>query len=163
MEEETKANEEIKNEGEEKNTVNTKQQELDELNDRYKRLLAEFENYKKRSAKERENLYNSLVSDIVTPMLPVLDNLEKAAEADTADTAYKEGINLVLKQFRDVLNSLGVKEIEAEGQSFDPEVHEAVSSVVDEQLGEKVVKDVFRKGYKIGNKVVRHAMVSVAN
>lgn len=163
MEEETKANEEIKNEGEEKNVVNPKQQELDELNDRYKRLLAEFENYKKRSAKERESLYNSLVADIVTPMLPVLDNLEKAAEANTEDTAYKEGINLVLKQFRDVLNSLGVKEIEAEGQSFDPEVHEAVSSVVDEQLGEKVVKDVFRKGYKIGNKVVRHAMVSVAN
>ena len=107
MEEETKANEEIKNEGEEKNVVNPKQQELDELNDRYKRLLAEFENYKKRSAKERESLYNSLVADIVTPMLPVLDNLEKAAEANTEDTAYKEGINLVLKQFRDVLNSLG--------------------------------------------------------
>ena len=113
--------EEIKEETTAVPEVDDKQKELDELTDRYKRILAEFENYKKRSAKERENLYNSLLSDIVTPMLPVLDNLEKATDAKTEDTAYKDGINLVLKQFRDVLNSLGVKEIEAVGQSFDPE------------------------------------------
>ncbi len=143
--------------------VDEKQKELDELTDRYKRILAEFENYKKRSAKERENLYSSLLSDIVTPMLPVLDNLEKATDAKTEDTAYKEGVNLVLKQFRDALNSLGVKEIEAVGQSFDPEVHEAVSSIQDDTLGEKEVKEVLRKGYKIGTKVIRHSMVVVAN
>ena len=143
--------------------VDDKQKELDELTDRYKRILAEFENYKKRSAKERENLYNSLLSDIITSMLPVLDNLEKATDAQTEDTAYKDGINLVLKQFRDVLNSLGVKEIEAVGQSFDPEIHEAVSSVQDDKLGEQVVKEVLRKGYQIGTKVIRHAMVVVAN
>lgn len=142
---------------------NEKQKEIDELTDRYKRIMAEFENYKKRSAKERENLYNSLLADIVTPMLSVLDNLEKAAEAKTEDEPYKEGVNLVLKQFKDVLNSLGVKEIETVGQSFDPEIHEAVSSVQDDALGEKIVKEVFRKGYKIGTKVIRHAMVVVAN
>lgn len=143
--------------------IDEKQKELDELTDRYKRILAEFENYKKRSTKEREGLYNSLLSDIITPMLPVLDNLEKAVDAETKDEAYKAGIDLVLKQFKDVLNSLGVKEIEALGQSFDPELHEAVSSVQDDTLGEKEVKEVFRKGYKIGTKVIRHAMVSVAN
>lgn len=144
-------------------TLDAKQKEIDELTDRYKRILAEFENYKKRSAKERENLYNSLVSDIVNPMLPVLDNLENATNAKTEDNAYKEGINLVLKQFKDVLNSLGVKEIEAVGLSFDPEVHEAVTSVQDDTLGEKEIKEVLRKGYKIGTKVIRHAMVVVAN
>lgn len=143
--------------------VDEKQKELDELTDRYKRILAEFENFKKRSAKEREGLYNSLLSDIVTPMLPVLDNLEKAVDVKTEDEAYKTGIDLVLKQFKDVLNSLGVTEIETVGQNFDPEVHEAVSSVQDDTLGEKVVKEVFRKGYKIGSKVIRHAMVVVAN
>ena len=140
-----------------------KQTELDELTDRYKRILAEFENYKKRSAKERETLYNSLLADIVTPMLPVLDNLENATNAKTEDSAYKDGVNLVLKQFKDVLTSLGVKEIEAVGQSFDPEVHEAVSSVQDDTLGEKEVKEVLRKGYMIGAKVLRHAMLVVAN
>ena len=143
--------------------VDEKQKEIDELTDRYKRIMAEFENYKKRSTKERESLYNSLLADIVTPMLPVLDNLEKAAEAKTEDEAYKEGVNLVLKQFKDVLNSLGVKEIATVGENFDPEVHEAVSSVVDDTLGEKIVKEVFRKGYKTGTKVIRHAMVVVAN
>lgn len=140
-----------------------KQKELDELTDRYKRILAEFENFKKRSAKERESLYNSLLSDIVTPMLPVLDNLEKAVDVKTKDEAYKTGIDLVLKQFKDVLNTLGVTEIETVGLSFDPEVHEAVSSVQDDTLGEKEIKEVFRKGYKIGSKVIRHAMVVVAN
>lgn len=143
--------------------VSSTQKELEELTDRYKRILAEFENYKKRSAKERESLYASILSDIVTPMLPVLDNLEKAVEVKTEDEAYKAGIDLVLKQFKDVLNSLGVKEIEGVGHDFDPEVHEAVSSVQDDTLGEKVVKEVFRKGYKIGTKVIRHAMVVVAN
>lgn len=155
--------EENKKELKEEPKIDEKQKKIDELTDRYKRILAEFENYKKRSAKERENLYNSLLSDIITPMLPVLDNLEKATDAKTEDNAYKEGINLVLKQFKDVLNSLGVKEIEALGQSFDPEVHEAVTSIQDESLGEKEVKEVLRKGYKIGTKVIRHAMVVVAN
>ena len=125
--------------------------------------MAEFDNFKKRSAKEREGLYNSLLSDIVSKFLPVVDNLEKAVNSNTEDEGYKQGVELVLKQFMDVLNSLGVQEIEGVGSNFNPEYHEAVSSVQDETLGEKEIKEVFRKGYRIGDKVIRHSMVVVAN
>ena len=137
--------------------------ELDETTDRLKRLMAEFDNYKKRSSKEKEMLYNTLLGDIVTTFLPVLDNLEKAANAESKDEAYKQGINLVIKQFKDVFKSNGVEEIETIGKTFDPEVHEAVSSMQDETKGEKEITAELRKGYKIGNKVIRHAMVIVAN
>lgn len=138
-------------------------QELEETTDRYKRLMAEFDNYKKRSAKERDGLYNSLVADIVTSLLPTLDNLEKAVNAKTEDNAYKQGVEMVLKQFVDTLGNMGVKEIETVGTTFNPEYHEAVSSVEDENLGEKEIKEEFRKGYRIGDKVIRHSMVVVAN
>lgn len=139
------------------------QTELDELNDRYKRMMAEFDNYKKRSQKEREGLYNSLVADIVTSFLPILDNLEKAVNSKTSDEQYKQGVEMVLKQFYDSLLALGVETIKTVGESFNPEYHEAVSSVEDESLGEKIIKEEFRKGYKIGEKVIRHSMVVVAN
>ena len=173
MEENKKEKEEIK---EEKNTVEEKDEQtklkdtilmqkekLDEQEDRLKRLMAEFDNFKKRSSKEREGLYNSLVSDIFSSLLPVIDNLEKAVEAKTEDEAYKQGVELVLKQFKDVLSANEVEEIETVGQVFDPELHEAVASVTDETLGEKVIKEEYRKGYKIGSKVIRHSMVVVAN
>lgn len=163
MEEEKKETEvqaEVTNKADE--MIELKKQ-LEEKEDRLKRLMAEFDNFKKRSGKERELLYNSLISDIVKSLLPVLDNLEKAASTATADENYKQGVELVLKQFKEVLVSNGVSEIAAVGTTFDPEVHEAVSSVVDETLGEKEIKEEFRKGYKIGNKVIRHSMVVVAN
>ena len=138
-------------------------QELEETTDRLKRIMAEFENYKKRSGKEREMLYNSLLADIVSSFLPVIDNLEKAAEAKTEDENYKQGLELVLKQFKDVLTKFGVEEIKTVGEIFDPEVHEAVSSIQDETKGEKEIVQDFRKGYKIKTKVIRHAMVVVAN
>lgn len=137
--------------------------ELEDVKDRHTRLIAEFDNLKKRSAKEREGFYNSIIADIITALLPVLDNLEKAAEASTQDEEYKKGIELVLKQFKDVLEANGVKEIEAEGKPFDPELHEAVSTIQDENLGEKIVAKEYRKGYTIGTKVIRHSMVVVAN
>ena len=152
--------EEIIKESEE--LVKTKQ-ELEETTDRLKRIMAEFENYKKRSGKEREMLYNSLLADIVSSFLPVIDNLEKAAEAKTEDENYKQGLELVLKQFKDVLTKFGVEEIKTVGETFDPEVHEAVSSIQDETKGEKEIVQDFRKGYKVGTKVIRHAMVVVAN
>lgn len=139
------------------------QAELDDTTDRLKRIMAEFENYKKRSSKERDNLYGSILADIVEKMLPVLDNLEKAVEAKTGDKDYKAGIELVLKQYQDVLTSLGVKKIETVGTTFDPEIHEAVSSVQDDKYGEKEITQEFRTGYMIGTKVIRHAMVVVAN
>jgi len=161
--EESVKKQELSEETKLKDTILLQKQELDEKEDRLKRLMAEFDNFKKRSAKEREGLYNSLISDIFTSMLPVIDNLEKAATAQTEDEGYKQGVELVLKQFKDVLTANGVQEIEAVGQTFDPEVHEAVGSVVDETLGEKEIKEEYRKGYKIGNKVIRHSMVVVAN
>ena len=154
---------EISEETKLKDTILLQKEQLNEQEDRLKRLMAEFDNFKKRSAKEREGLYNSLVSDIFTSLLPVIDNLEKAAEAKTEDESYKQGVELVLKQFKDVLSVNGVNEIESVGQTFDPEVHEAVGTVIDENLGEKEIKEEYRKGYKIGNKVIRHSMVVVAN
>ena len=138
-------------------------QDYDELDDRYKRILAEFENYKKRSNKERESLYNSILSDVVEVILPVVDNLENAAKVETTDENYKQGVELVLKQFKDVLAAKGVEEIKALGETFDPELHEAVSSVQDDTKGEKEIVQEYRKGYKIGTKVIRHSMVVVAN
>ena len=161
MEEEVKVDE--TQEKEENYIIDPKQRELDELNDRYKRVLAEFENYKKRSSKERETLYNSIVSDIVEVFLPVVDNLENALKIETQDVEYKKGIELVLKQFKDILKSKGVEEIPAMGETFDPALHEAVSSVQDPEKNTQEIVQEYRKGYKIGNRVIRHSMVVVAN
>ena len=146
-----------------KDTILLQKQQLEDQEDRLKRLMAEFDNFKKRSSKEREGLYNSLISDIITSLLPVIDNLEKAVSVKTEDEAYKQGVELVLKQFKDVLTANGVQEIEAIGMPFDPEVHEAVGMVTDETLGEKIIKEEYRKGYKIGSIVIRHSIVVVAN
>ena len=137
--------------------------EIDEKDDRLKRLMAEFDNFKKRSAKEREPLYNSIIADIALSLLPVIDNLEKAVSVKTEDNNYKIGVELVLKQFKDVLKSNGITEIETIGKTFDPELHEAVSSVEDSELGVQEIKEEYRKGYMIGNKVIRHSLVVVAN
>lgn len=146
-----------------KKQIESQKVQIDETEDRLKRVAAEFDNYKKRNVKERDGMYNSLVADIVSNFLPILDNLEKAAEVETKDEEYKKGIELVLKQFKDVLSARGVTEIETLGNTFDPELHEAVSSVQDGTKGEKEIVQEYRKGYKIGDKVIRHSMVVVAN
>ena len=148
---------------EEKKEQETLKIQLEETEDRLKRVAAEFDNYKKRSSKEKEDMYSSIMGDVVSNFLPVIDNLEKAVESKTEDESYKQGVELVLKQFKDVLGANGVKEIETIGKTFDPELHEAVSLVTDESLGEKEIKEEYRKGYMIGNKVIRHSMVVVAN
>ena len=161
MEDNKEKQEEIKeeNEKEENTEINADmiklKEDLDNTTDRLKRLMAEFDNFKKRNAKERDILYNSILGDVINRLLPVLDNLEKAASVETTDTNYKQGIDLVLKQYIDVLSSFGVKEIESIGKTFDP--------VQDENLGEKEIKEEYRKGYKLGDRVIRHAMVVVAN
>ena len=164
-EENKELNEEIKQD--EMQTGNTEMEQIqadfDDLTDRYKRVLAEFENFKKRSSKERELLYNSILSDIVESLLPVVDNLENAAKVETEDENYKKGVEMVLKQFKDLLQAKGVEEIKTVGETFDPGLHEAVSSIRDENLGEKEIAQEYRKGYKIGDKVIRHSMVVVAN
>ncbi len=154
--------EEVNNEQEELAPDEIEQQ-LAEAEDRYMRLFAEFENFKKRTLKEKESLRNMLVSDIMTSILPIIDNLEKAIAAGTDDESYEEGIKMILKQLKDVLAYNGVKEIETVGHQFDPELHEAVSHVTDDKLGPNTIKEEFRKGYIIGNKVIRHSMVIVAN
>lgn len=146
-----------------KKQIETQKIQIDETEDRLKRVAAEFDNYKKRNAKERDGMYNSLIADIISGFLPIIDNLEKAVEAETKDEEYKKGIELVLKQFKDVLSARGVTEIETVGKTFDPELHEAVSSVQDDTKGEKEIVQEYRKGYMIGNRVIRHSMVIVAN
>ena len=165
--EKIEAQEEINepNEKKEENKVQEKElitkEQYDELDDRYKRVLAEFENFKKRSLKEREGLYNSVLADIILGMLPAMDNLENAMKAECKDENYKQGIELVYKQFKDFLEKNGVQEIPAIGETFDPSVHEAVSSVQDDTKGAQEIVQEYRKGYKIGSKVIRHSMVVV--
>ena len=135
----------------------------DEYFEHLKRNMAEFDNYKKRIAKEKDTMYNVIASDLVADILPSLDNFEKALAADTEDASFKEGISMIYTQLCDALKKIGVSEIEAENSTFDPNLHEAVMHVEDENYGEKQVVEVFRKGYIIGDKVIRHAMVKVAN
>lgn len=169
--EEVKENqEEISEETQKNNEINSlkdkielQKKDLEEQDDRIKRLMAEFENYKKRSDKERTSLYSSVMGDVIISLLPVLDNLEKAAKTETKDEQYKNGIDMVLEQFKEVLKSNNVTEIEAVGKKFDPSIHEAVSSIQDETLGEKEIKEEYRKGYMIGDRVLRHSLVVVAN
>lgn len=162
-------NENIAEENKEQNNekindeLQTKQIELDELNDRYKRVFAEFENYKKRTQKEREGLYNSVLGDIITKILPVIDNMEIAVNAECKDENYKQGVELVQKQFKEFLTKNNVEEIPALGEIFDPSVHEAVSTVQDDTKQSQEIVQEYRKGYKIGSKVLRHSMVVVAN
>ena len=160
--ENSKEKEENKNE-EKDCIIDPKQQEIDDLNDRYKRVLAEFENFKKRSGKERETLYNSILGDVVEAFLPIVDNLENAVKAETQDEEYRKGVELVLKQFKDILKAKGVEEIPAIGETFDPSLHEAVSSIQDPSKNAQEIVQEYRKGYKIGSKVIRHSMVIVAN
>lgn len=139
------------------------EKEIEEVNDRLKRIMAEFENYKKRNIKEKEQQYSSILGDVVSSLLPIIDNLEKAVKVETQDASFKQGVELVFKQLVDILSGYGVKKIEAVGNTFDPELHEAIGHVEDEELGEQIVKEEYRTGYKIGDKVIRHSMVIVAN
>ena len=148
-------------ENEEKSELQKKQIELDELDDRYKRVFAEFENYKKRTQKERDGLYNSVLGDIIVNMLPILDNLQMAVNAECKDEGYKQGVELVEKQFKEFLSKNNVEEIPAVGEVFDPSVHEAVSRVIDDAKQSGEIVQEYRKGYKLGSKVLRHSMVVV--
>ena len=160
-ENEVKSEEKEEVKKDEKTELQLKQIELDELNDRYKRVFAEFENYKKRTKKEKENLYNSVLGDIILNMLPLIDNLNMAVNAECKDEDYKKGVELVQKQFNDFLSKHNVEEIPALGEIFDPSVHEAVSSVQDSEKQAQEIVQEYRKGYKIGSKVLRHSMVVV--
>lgn len=132
--------------------------------DKYLRQVAEFDNYRKRTTAEKAAMYSNGVRDTVEKLLPVVDNFERAVNSatDTEDPLYT-GVLMILKQLRDVLTELGVEEIPAEGEPFDPNYHNAVMHIDDENCDDNVVVEVFQKGYKLGDKVIRHSMVKVAN
>ena len=137
--------------------------ELADQKDKYLRLMAEYDNFRKRSAKERLELMETAKGNAVSEILPVLDNFERALATETQDEAYKSGVEMIFKQFSDALAKLGVEVIDPTGQEFDPNVANAVNQIEDENLGENIVAQTFQKGYKVGGKVIRYAMVVVAN
>lgn len=131
--------------------------------DKYLRLAAEYDNFRKRSAKERESIYSDVRADTVTRFLPVYDNLCRALAQATEDEAYRKGVEMIMTQMNEVLEKLGVTEIPSVGETFDPELHNAVMHVEDEEKGENEIVEEFQKGFKLGDKVIRFAMVKVAN
>lgn len=132
-------------------------------NDKYLRLAAEYDNYRKRTAKEKESAWSEAKAQTVAAFLPVYDNLERAMKQETADEAYKKGVELTMKGFQDALASLGVELIPALGETFDPNRHNAVMHVDDGEAGENTVVEVFQQGFICGEKVIRFSMVKVAN
>ena len=168
--EETAA-ETVENKEEESFTVSREQMEkmeqlaklVSDSNDKYLRLAAEYDNYRKRTAREKENIYGDAKADTVKPFLEVYDNLVRGVAQFEEGDGHRQGMEMIAKQFLDVLAKLGVTEIEAEGQPFDPEKHNAVMHIDDENFGENEVVQVFQAGFMMGDKVVRHAIVQVAN
>lgn len=150
--------------GTEESALSALQAQYDELNDRYLRMAAEYDNFRKRSRAEREGVHADAVAHAVGALLTTVDNLSRALAQPTEDAAYKQGIEMTYNQMMESFQSLGVTEIEAApGTPFDPNKHNAVMHVDDDALGENVIAEVFQKGFQIGDKVVRHAMVKVAN
>ncbi len=131
--------------------------------EQFLRLAAEYDNYRKRTAKEKESLWTDAKADTIQAFLPVYDNLERAMKQDTSDEAYKKGVEMTMNQLKEVFAKLGVTEIEAEGKPFDPNLHNAVMHIEDENFGENTVAQVFQAGFMLGEKVIRFAMVQVAN
>lgn len=136
---------------------------LADANDKYLRLAAEYDNYRKRTTREKENVYGTAKADTIKPFLAVLDNLERGVQQFEEGDGHRQGLEMICKQFIDVLGQMGVTEIPALGQPFDPEKHNAVMHTEDESTGENTIVEVFQKGFMIGDKVLRFAMVKVAN
>ena len=139
------------------------QQKFDALNDRYLRLLAEYDNFRKRTQREKDELSGYVTAGTVEKFLPVFDNLERAAGYDTGSEEFAKGFELIRAGLQDVLKNLGVQSYAEEGDSFNPDLHHAVSHIEDESLGENIVSQVMQKGYKLGERVIRHALVQTAN
>ena len=138
--------------------------QLESVKDQFVRLTAEYDNYRKRTAKEKDNLYQDAKADTIKEFLAVYDNLERAVATEgDEDSPHKKGLEMIFHQYQEILKKLGVTEIEAQGQPFDPEKHNAVMHIDDENLGENVVSQVFQAGFLLGDKVIRHAIVQVAN
>jgi molecular chaperone GrpE len=138
--------------------------QLESVKDQYTRLGAEYDNYRKRTAKEKDNIYQDAKADTIKAFLDVYDNLERAvATPGGEDSPHKKGLEMIFQQYKNILEKLGVTEIEAKGQTFDPEKMNAVMHIDDENLGENEVAQVFQAGFQMGDKIVRYAIVQVAN
>ena len=137
--------------------------EMDTLNDKYLRICAEYDNFRKRSQKEKDSLYGDVKAETLKKFLPVYDNLVRALAQSTEDEAYRRGVEMIMNQFNVTMEKLGVTEIECLGKKFDPAFHNAVMHVEDEEKGEDEIVEVFQKGFMMGDKVIRFAMVKVAN
>ena len=138
-------------------------EKLAQAEEKYLRLAAEYDNYRKRTAKEKESAWTNAKAQTVAAFLPVYDNLERALKQQTTDEAYAKGVEMTMKGLQDVLTKLGVEVIPALGETFDPNCHNAVMHVEDESAGENTVVEVFQQGFTCGDKVIRFAMVKVAN
>lgn len=137
--------------------------ELEDSRDMYLRTVAEYDNFRKRTAKEKIEIYSDATMKAVSEILSVIDNFERALAVETPDENFKKGIQMIFNQYLEILKKLGVSEIQAEGAQFNPEFHHAVQQIENEELGENVVATVFQKGYMLGDKVIRPSMVVVAN
>ncbi len=137
--------------------------ELSDLKDKYQRLAAEYDNFRKRTQKEKADIYPDAMVAAIKEFLPMADNFERAASAETTDEKYKSGVMMIQNQLSDAFKKLGVEIIDPKGEEFDPQLEDAVTQIVDENLGDNVVAEVYQKGYKRGDKVIRPAMVAVAN
>ena len=136
---------------------------MSEANDKWLRTLAEYDNFRKRSQKEKEALYADVKAETIAKFLPAIDNFERAAAADSDPESYKKGIEMTVKQLLEILSALGVETFGEAGEPFDPNLHSGVMHEENEELGENTVADVFQKGYKLGDRIIRHATVKVAN
>lgn len=138
--------------------------QLESVKDQFTRLTAEYDNYRKRTTKEKDNIYQDAKADTIREFLAVYDNLERAVATEgDDDSPHKKGLEMIFHQYQEILKKLGVTEIEAKGQTFDPEKHNAVMHIDDESFGENEVAQVFQAGFTMGDKVIRHAIVQVAN
>ena len=137
--------------------------EKDELYDKYLRTLAEYDNFRKRSQREKDAIYGDATAESVKKLLPVLDSFERALNYECKDEEFKKGISLIQNTLKEVFDSIGVKEIPDVGEQFDPNLHEAVMHTEDPAYGENVITDCYRKGYTLNDKVIRFSMVIVAN
>ena len=133
------------------------------LNDKFLRVCAEYDNFRRRSQKEKDALYGDIKANTVSQFLPVYDNLERALKQSTEDEAYRKGVEMIMAQFETTLEKLSVREIPSLGETFNPDLHNAVMHVEDEEKGENEIVEVFQKGFMLNDKVIRFAMVKVAN
>lgn len=139
------------------------EKKIGEADDKYLRLCAEYDNYRKRTSKEKLEIFSDSTIKCIAEILPVLDNFERAIESECSDESFKNGMQMIYNQFSDSLKKIGVTEMEAMGAEFDPNLHNAIKQTEDENFGENTVCEVFQKGYMYNDKVIRHAVVAVAN